>query len=288
MRRRRWPMDTAEKVRIGNVEIQPILDTHVLMNPRHFVPAHADQFLEEFADQVVDARGLFQMSITCFLIRSAGKNVLVDTGLGPWRRTGFPRGHLNESLAALGIDPGDIDIIVNTHLHIDHTGWNTVEGPDGKPTIFFPKAKWMIQRVEWDYWMQPRFMESEEHPHLAQCLTPVEESGRVELVYSESAIDDNLVFIPSPGHTPGHVCIGIVSAGEKAIIVGDASHHPAPLIHPDWSPGADADPMLSARTRDRLFDEAAAGGHTFIAGHWMFPGMGRIRRVEGKRVFQAL
>jgi glyoxylase-like metal-dependent hydrolase (beta-lactamase superfamily II) len=277
-----------DRVRIGNVEIQPILDTPVLMNPHQFLPKHAEAFLREFADLVVDPRGLFQMSITCFLLRSAGKTILVDTGLGPWRRPGFPRGHLNEALAEHGIAPGDIDLVVNTHLHIDHTGWNTVEGPDGQPTIFFTNARWLVQKVEWEYWMQPRFMEDPSHPHLSQCVAPLEREGRVEFVYSEQAIDENLVFVPSPGHTPGHVCIGIQSAGERGVIIGDASHHPAQLIHPDWSPSADADPMLSARTREKLFEDAIQEGYPFIAGHWPFPGMGRIHRVEGKRVFRAL
>jgi glyoxylase-like metal-dependent hydrolase (beta-lactamase superfamily II) len=277
-----------ERAQIGNVEIQPVLDTRLLMNPRQFFPGQADQFLSDYAHLIVDPRGLFQVSITCFLLRSAGKTILVDTGLGPWPRPGFPRGRLNEALAELNVDPGDIDIIVNTHLHIDHTGWNTVEGPDGKPAIFFPRARWLVQEVEWEYWMQPRFMESESHPHLAQCVAPLEDTGRVEFVYSEQAIDENLVFIASPGHTPGHVCIGIQSAGEKAVIIGDASHHPVQLDHPDWSPSADADPLLSARTRERVFEEAVAGGYPVLAGHWPFPGMGRIVRLDGKRVFQAL
>jgi glyoxylase-like metal-dependent hydrolase (beta-lactamase superfamily II) len=277
-----------DKVRIGNVEIQPVLDTPVLMNPRHFLPDHADKMLADYQDLIVDPRGLFQMSITCFLVRSAGKTVLVDTGLGPWRRPGFPRGRLDEALRELGVAPGDIDLIVNTHLHVDHTGWNTVEGPDGKPEIFFPNAKWLVQRVEWEYWMQPRFMEGEAHPHLAQCVAPLEEAGRVEFAYSEQAIDENLVFVGTPGHTPGHVAIGVQSAGEKAIIVGDASHHPVQLDHPDWSPGADCDPLMSARTRERLFEDAIADGRTWVAGHWVFPGMGRILRVDGRRVFRAL
>jgi glyoxylase-like metal-dependent hydrolase (beta-lactamase superfamily II) len=265
-----------------------VLDTPVLMNPRQFLAAHADELLRDYAHLIVDPRGLFQMSITSYLVRSAGKNILIDTGLGPWRRTGFPRGHLNDALGELGVDPASIDTVIHTHLHIDHTGWNTVEGPDGQPRVFFPNARFLVQKVEWDYWMQTRFLESPEHPHLAQCVAPLEHTGRLEFVYSEQPIDENLVFIGTPGHTPGHVAIGIQSAGEKAMIIGDASHHPVQLDHPDWSPDADADPLLSARTRTALFEEAIADGRTWIAGHWLFPGAGRIVRVGGKRVFRAL
>ena len=79
-----------QKVTIGDVEVMPIIDTPVLMNPRHFVPQHADQFLADYADQA-DERGLFTMAITCFLVRSAGKTLLIDSGLGNRQRPGFPR-----------------------------------------------------------------------------------------------------------------------------------------------------------------------------------------------------
>lgn len=276
------------RIRVGSVEILPLLDTPMLMNPRTFIPEHADQFLAEYPEQVVDPRGLFPISITCFLVRSSGKNILVDSGIGQRRRPGFPPGKLDDALRQSNLTPADIGLVVNTHLHVDHTGWNTVDSPTGETEIYFPNARWLIQRVEWDYWMQPRFLESPDYPHLSQCVAPLATANRVDFAYAEQAIDENLVFIGSPGHTPGHVCIGIQSSGEKAIIVGDASHHPVQLDHPDWSPSADADPMLSARTRRLLFDEATADGRTWIAGHWLFPGAGRILPVEGRRVFRAL
>ena len=214
--------------------------------------------------------------------------MLVDTGLGPRRRPGFPPGKLDAALKAAGVKPGDISQVIHTHLHIDHTGWNTIEGKNGKPEFFFTKAKHLIQQVEWDYWMQPKFVDDPAHPHLADTVAPLTNSGRITFVHGEQAIDENLVFVSSPGHTPGHVCVGIQSAGEKGIIIGDASHHPAQLDHPDWSPGFDADPTVSAKTRDRLFEDAIKGKTRWLAGHWPYPGIGQIRRVKGKRVFRAL
>ncbi|MGE5596608.1 MAG: MBL fold metallo-hydrolase [Hyphomicrobiales bacterium] len=276
-----------QTVSVGNVEITPVLDTDVLMNPEHFLPRHAKAFMAEYG-HLADERGLFGMSITCYAVRSAGKTILVDTGIGGRRRPGFPRGKLPDALAALNIAPEDIDLIVNTHLHIDHVGWNTVTDEDGTSRIFFPKAKWIIQRTEWEHWMQPQFLDEPSNDHLVECVAPLEKAGRVELVDHEQPLDQNLTFIPTPGHTPGHVAIGVYSNGEKAVIIGDASHHPVQLDHPDWSPAADTDPILSAKTRDRLFDEAADDARLWIAGHWKHPGLGRIVRLNGKRVFQAL
>lgn len=274
-------------VTVGNVEILPLLDSPVLMNPQMFLPGKGDAFMEEFG-HLADERGLFSMSITCFLVRSNGKNLLVDTGIGNRRRPGFPRGKLDETLREAGVDPGDIDVVLNTHMHIDHVGWNTVDNEDGSKRIFFPNAEFYFQKAEWDYWMTPEHMDDIAHQHLRDCVEPLADTGRVKFFEGEGAIDASLTYLPTPGHTPGHVALGVMSAGERAVIIGDASHHPSQLVHPDWSPGADFDPVQSAQTRDKLFDMAIAEQRLWVAGHWEYPGLGRIVRVEGRRVFQAL
>ncbi len=277
-----------QTVTIGNVQVTPVLDCPVLMNPRTFIPGHGDELSAEYA-HLADERGLLPMAITTYLIRSEGKTMLVDSGLGARKRPGFPQGHLDEALQAAGIRPEEINVVLNTHLHVDHVGWNTVPGEDGRPRIFFPNATFVFQQREWDYWMTPEYINDPRHPHLAECVQPVVDAGRVKLQGDgETAFDTNLTFVASPGHTPGHVAIGIASAGERAIIVGDASHHPVHLDHPDWSPGADLDPILSAKTRDALIERAIADQSVWMAGHWPFPGMGRILRLDGKRVFRAL
>ena len=274
------------KVSIGNVEVTALLDTGLLVDPRQFLPAHADAMLAEYG-HLADSRGLMQMAVTTYLVRSAGKTILVDTGLGNRRRPGFPVGHLDEALAGAGVAPADIDIVLNTHLHIDHVGWNTVDTDKGRE-VFFPKARFFFQRREWDFWMTPEQLAEPGNVYLLECVQPLTDTGRVTTVDGEQAIDEHLTFLPTPGHTPGHVAIGIASAGERAVIVGDASHHPAQLLHPEWSPTFDTDPVLSAQTRDKLFDHAADEGLIWIAGHWEHPGLGRILRVDGKRTFRAL
>jgi glyoxylase-like metal-dependent hydrolase (beta-lactamase superfamily II) len=272
---------------VGGVKVTPLFDTPLLMDPRQFLPAHAEQFLHDYA-HLADERGLMEMSITCYLLRSAGRTYLIDTGLGPRRRPGFPRGKLDESLRQAGVRPDEIDIVLNTHLHIDHVGWNTVDEDDGSRRIFFPNARFLVQQAEWDYWMRPSFLEQPANAHLVECVAPLKNSGRIDMMEGEVPIDRNLTYISTPGHTPGHVAIGISSAGERAVVIGDASHHPVQIDHPDWSPAFDTDPVQSARTRDALFDRAADEGRTLLAGHWAFPGAGRIVRLDGRRVFRAL
>ena len=276
-----------QKLTVGSVEVTALLDTGLLMNPHMFLPKYAEQFLSEFAD-LADERGLMPMAITCYLVRSGGKNILVDSGIGNRRKPGFPRGHLDETLSNAGLTPADIDIVLNTHMHIDHVGWNTVDRDDGSREVFFPNAQFWFQQREWDYWMQPERIAEDGNAHLRDCCEPLKETGRITFADAEKAIDEHLTYVPTPGHTPGHVAIGIMSQGERAVIVGDASHHPCQLIHPDWSPSADYDPVQSAKTRDRLFDWAIDEGRTWLAGHWAHPGMGRLVRLEGKRTFRAL
>ncbi len=275
------------RITVGNVEITPVLDTGLLMNPDYFFPAHAKDVNREYADQL-DERGLLPVSITCYLVRSEGKTILVDTGIGGRRRPMFPRGHLPESLDNLGTSPTDIELVIHTHLHVDHVGWNTVDDEAGKRGILFSNAEFVIQKGEWDYWMTPERLGEEGSEHLRECVEPLTNSGRIRFVEDERSFDSNLTFLPTPGHTPGHVSIGIYSAGERATIIGDASHHPMQLAHPDWSPSADIDPVQSVATRTKLFDDAATDGRTWLAGHWQYPGIGKIRKVGNTRSFRAL
>jgi glyoxylase-like metal-dependent hydrolase (beta-lactamase superfamily II) len=273
-------------VTIGNVEITPLTDTRLLANPDILFPQRGEQFRAE-RPEIFDERRLTGMAITCFLVRSDGKNVLVDTGIGSRSRPMFPSGKLDESLREAGVDPGEVDIVVNTHLHIDHVGWNTVDDEQGRPRVFFPNASFWVQQAEWDHWMTPEHNADPSNSHLTEAVKPLEESGHLNLVGVEAPITADLTYIPTPGHTPGHVSIGIYSAGEKGLIAGDASHHPIQLDHPDWSPAVDSDPVQSARTREALFDRVIDEERTWLAGHWP-EGIGRIIRLDGRRVFQAL
>ncbi|MCZ2109155.1 MAG: MBL fold metallo-hydrolase [Dehalococcoidia bacterium] len=275
------------KASVGDVEVMALIDAPILMDPRHFMPQYSDQFLAEFGSGA-DSRGLFQMAVTVYLLRSAGKTMIVDTGLGNRRRPGFPPGKLDYSLHEAGIDPSEIDIVLNTHLHIDHVGWNTVDDEDGTRRVFFPNARFVFQQQEWDYWMQPEFLEQPSNAHLIECVLPLQDSGRIDFATHETAIDEHITFVPTPGHTPGHVAVGIMSAGERAVIIGDSSHHPAQLIHPDWSPSFDSDPVQAAMTRDRMFDWIIDEDRMMLGGHWEHPGIGRLRRLNGRRVFEAL
>lgn len=205
-------------------EITPLLDCRLLMNPHNFMPGHGDAILEEYG-HVADSRGLLPMAIPA-VPRAAGQDhSSLDTW--PWQpaAAAVPARAPGRSDCRGRPLPADIDAVVNTHMHIYYVGWNTVDRPDGTREVFFPNAEFWYQQVEWEYWMQPERL-AEPGLHLVECVEPLKDTGRVKLVSTETAITADLTYVSTPGHTPGHVAIGIASQGERAVIIGDASHHP--------------------------------------------------------------
>jgi glyoxylase-like metal-dependent hydrolase (beta-lactamase superfamily II) len=275
------------RVNIGSVEITALLDAPFLQNPKILTPDHADEMAAEYRD-TLDERGLCMGAVTCYLVRSADQLILVDTGIGPRKRAGFPTGHLDDALRAAGVRPDEIDMVVHTHLHTDHIGWNTYDTDDGRTEVFFPKARFVIQQAEWEYWMSPERLAEPRNAALRECVEPLRDSGRIQFTQGEEAFGAHLVFISVPGHTPGHVAVGIADAGERGVIIGDASHHPFHVAHPDWLTPLDWDPAMAADSRDRLYDVAADEQRLVLAGHWKHPGWGYIVRLDGKRSFRAL
>lgn len=275
------------RVSIGNVEVLVISDTVISNNLAEAVPQDAiDIFKRDYAHLLND-RGRLPEPDCCYLIRSAGRTVVVDTGVGNRPRWDWDLGTLDQELQNLGISPNDVDIVVNTHFHEDHVGWNTVDDSNGRPRPFFPRALYKLQQAEWDYWIRPEMTARPGMEHLGQCVQALSQ-WNVAFVAGDSPITRDLTFVSTPGHTPGHFAIGIQSAGERALIIGDVAHSIAQLDHPDWSSDWDIDPRRAATTRDRVFDRVVNDSSIMMAGHWSFPGAGRIIRLPDRRVFQSL
>jgi len=270
-------------IRIGDVEVLSLLDA-VLPNPLE--EAFPDLSERERADA---ARGLdviegsLLLPVTCYLLRSAGRSIMVDTGVGPRPRGSWPAGALASRMADAGVRPEDVDIVVNTHMHADHVGWNThVNALGWRP--WFTKATYVVQQAEWSHW-QAVLVDTAGPAHLRECVAPLFDLATVALSGCESELTPEVCLTPLPGHTPGHVGVRIQSGGERAVIIGDASHHLAQLAHPDLSPTWDLDPAEAARTRRRVFDEVEESGSLIAAGHWPGDGIGRIVRLRDRRAF---
>jgi glyoxylase-like metal-dependent hydrolase (beta-lactamase superfamily II) len=245
------------------------------------------------------------LGLNCLLLQSEGKTILIETGVGDkgrdiWQASPLERRNLLSDLAAHGFGPQDVDIVINTHLHADHCGWNTrflpnrqaglparQEGGDGKLAPTFPRARYFIQRGEWEAARHPN--ERTRATYLAENLTPLEESGQLELVEGETRVTSEVVIIPSPGHTEHHASVAITSGGEVALYVGDIAQHRAQLERVAWVSAFDVLPLVSLETKRRLMERAIEENALIISVHLPFPGAGRMARTpEGRRRWQPI
>ena len=177
-------------------------------------------------------------------------------------------------------------MVVMTHLHRDHVGWNVLrEGQRYVPT--FPNARYWMSRKDWDTSHQPD-VQPQRYPNAPTCVWPLEELGLIEFMDGEHGITRELTAVPTPGHTPGHVSILITSQGQRALVLGDAAHSPAQIEEPDWVSRADMDPELTRQTRKALLDRLEREEILVAAGHFESPGFGRIVRLDGRRYWRGL
>jgi glyoxylase-like metal-dependent hydrolase (beta-lactamase superfamily II) len=228
--------------------------------------------------------GLLVLSFHSFVIRTPRRTILVDTcGGNDKPRPGKPRYHRKqrpylERLAAAGVKPDDVDVVVCTHLHIDHVGWNT-RLVDGRWVPTFPRARYLFARREWEFWREEYKSERfTGDPYHEDSIVPILEAGLADLVEMDHRVDDGVWLEPTPGHTPGHVCVHVAGGGREAVLTGDLMHHPLQCAEPDWSSCFCVDPEHSRQTR-RAFLERHAGADTLVMpAHFPAPSVGRVVR----------
>jgi glyoxylase-like metal-dependent hydrolase (beta-lactamase superfamily II) len=229
-----------------------------------------------------------RFNLGSYLIRSSGRTILVDTGLGPRPADtpDVPWGELLRDFQANGVRPDEVDMVVLTHLHRDHVGWNVLrEGQRYVPT--FPNARYWMSAKDWETSHQPD-VQPQRYPNAPTCVWPLEELGLIEFMHGEHSITRELTAVPTPGHTPGHVSLLVTSQGQRALVLGDAAHSPAQVEEPDWVSRADMDPELTRQTRRALLDRLEREETLVLAGHFQAPGFGRIVRLEGRRYWRGL
>ncbi len=279
-------MGRFEKLQVGNATLVALQDSWAPMKPGAFFGAVEDTAWEPYRDLLRDD-GTFILNIGAWLVHSEGRTILVDTGIGarPVRMPLQEPPELPSVMQAAGVGTADVDTVVLTHLHFDHTGWNTTD-EGGVATPLFSDARHIVQQAEWDYWTGSDVLrQAAQYDNL---LAPVEDAGLVDLIEGEQPVTSELTAIPTPGHTPGHMSFVLSSGGERAYLLGDAAHHPAQLSEPGWSPNADVDPELSARTRAALFERIEREEALIASGHFPFPGLGHACQRDGALRFEAL
>ncbi|MFF1907490.1 MBL fold metallo-hydrolase [Kitasatospora sp. NPDC058218] len=236
-------------------------------------------------------------ALQTWVVRHRGRTVVVDTGVGNGRRRpNAPhfdqrQGDFPERLAAAGIRPEEVDVVVNTHLHADHVGWNTVER-DGAWVPAFPNAVYLMPAADYAA-LDPNSTHARTAPRseaergrreddqlmFADSIAPVRRAGQVVLWEGGHRIDDGLTLEAAPGHTPGSSVLRLTSHGERAVFVGDLLHSPVQLLHPTCNSCFCEDPAQAAASRLRILEQAAQERELVIPAHFGGPGAVEVRRA---------
>ncbi|MCE3284378.1 MAG: fold metallo-hydrolase [Steroidobacteraceae bacterium] len=225
-----------------------------------------------------------------WVLQVDGLTVLYDTGAGNAKeRPGIPLfGGLEtpflDRLAAAGFGPRDIDVVVCSHLHIDHVGWNT-HLHEGRWLPTFPNARYLFSAIERDYW-DPRGPGPRPTPGGAHVNTnvfedsvqPLLDAGVATLVDGGHRVSESITLELGPGHTPGHLIMDVRSRGESALFVGDILHHPVQVHRPDWNSPFCEDQEQARRTRRRVLELAAEREALLVPAHFGGEHCCRVRR----------
>jgi glyoxylase-like metal-dependent hydrolase (beta-lactamase superfamily II) len=272
-------------ITLGHLRVSTVVERAGPTRPTWLLPDAVPEAVERhrgwLAPHFLDEKGRFLQSIHSFVIETPGLRALVDTCVGNGKDRGgrqpfhMMRTSFLDDLRAAGFPPESIDLVLCTHLHVDHVGWNTrLENGRWVPT--FPRARHLFTRREWEHWSAEP--DEETKRIMADSVTPVLDAGLADLVDMDHRVSDELWLEPTPGHTPGHVSVRLRSDAGDAVVTGDLMHHPVQMAEPQWASHFDSDAEQGRKTR-RAFCERYADGPVIVLGtHFHHPTAGRIVR----------
>jgi len=274
---------------LGDIRLDRIVESNSPdFDPLEFFPdtTAADwephkHWLQPFAMDPATGNLIFTMQ--SWLVRTGRHTILIDTCVGNHKPRARPSWNMTthtryiDGLAAHGLTPDDIDVVMCTHLHPDHVGWNT-KLLDGRWVPTFPNARYVFSRKEWEFWQSRH--DKRPIDYFGDSVLPIVEAGRAELVANDHALDDEVWLEPTPGHTPDHMAVRLRSRGADGIMTGDAFHSPIQCLHPEWAARPDYDKAQASATRRAIFERCAESNMLVCPAHFPAPTCGRIR-AEG-------
>jgi glyoxylase-like metal-dependent hydrolase (beta-lactamase superfamily II) len=283
---------TAARYRVGEFDLAILSDGHIRLDGGAVFGLIPRVLWEPVLGAgAVDAEHRIELGLNCLLVRRGDDVLLVETGMGnkhsgAVREKIFPGdyGYLLGELATVGLQPEDVTAVVNTHLHADHCGWNTVRRGEAVVPAF-PRARYFVQAGEYEAATHPN--ERTRGSYFAENFVPLLQSGQLELVEGEREILPGVTFVPAPGHTADHAVLVLSSRGETAMYTGDLAHHAVQFERPAWIAAFDTLPLVSLETKKLMAERAIRERALLISPHNAYPGAGRLVEREGRRTFVA-
>src|ERR1700690_3157077 len=216
-----------------------------------------------------DARNRITLSMNCLLIFASGKRILVETGAGDKMNAklrdiyGLDGPRLPQRLRDHGLQPEDIEIVIDTHLHFDHCGGNTRIEKD-KVVPAFPNAQYFVQRGEYDHALAPN--ERDRASYFNENYAPIKEAGKLSLLETDQLIVPGVEVIRVPGHTANMQCVKLTGDGKTAFLFADLVPTTAHLSLP-WIMGYDLYPVTTLENKKKWIPEALREGWLAIFAH---------------------
>ena len=291
------------RVRFGRATLMRVLEFRFELGTRFFPRTppsawrdNADLLVPDFFNPDTDQ---WHIAVQSWIVEVDGLTVIVDTGVGNDRQRPHmpPLDHLNTGFLAAcesaGIDRNAVDVVVNTHIHSDHVGWNTMrENDTWVPT--FPNARYLMPTADYLHFA-PDGPAARQKPHteeeeiaqrgnqlvFADSVLPVDRAGQLIQWSDDYRISQSLRLRPAAGHTPGSSVLWL-DAGQPAVFVGDLTHSPLQLRRPDEPCAFDIDADAATATRRRIFTEAVQAKAAVIPAHYPGRGGATIRARAGQ------
>ena len=277
----------SDRVIIGDIEVVRLLDgTFRVDGGAMFGVVPRTLWAKRAAP---DEENRITLALNCFLVRTPEATLLIETGVGPdvdRRYTDFYSFERNPGLfgllAGLGLEPADIDIVVNSHLHFDHCGGNTLRPAEGKWEPAFPKARFVVQRGEWEQALHP--VDRDKPSYIPARLKPLGEFGVLALADGDTALAPGVDVVLIPGHTAFHQGVKVVSRGRTLFYLGDAVPTAAHLDLP-YIMSYDLYPVETYNNKKAILERAEAEGWLLAFSHDLRHPMGSLRRAGPRLEF---
>jgi glyoxylase-like metal-dependent hydrolase (beta-lactamase superfamily II) len=282
----------AATLTVGGVEITAILDVDMSMPLAEMFDGSVDpppggsaSLAATYPDEFTADAWRFRDH--CFLLRTATRLTLIDTGVGPvdsafgrWLGVG---GTLPDELAALGVAPDDVDDVILTHIHSDHTGWSTKASSNGWIPRF-SNARYYLHDAD-VAWMRG-FDDEEDVREFTEVIAPLASAGQLDTSVENREISPGLSLRHAPGHTPGHRCVLLDTGDERVLFAGDLLHFTLQLNDTGFRAPGDDDPDEACRQRAAWLARVESEGLTLATAHVPSFPIGRIVREGGQRLLR--
>jgi pentatricopeptide repeat protein len=278
----------SKPIQIGDTAISRIVEQEdAFFDAFEFFPDFTNEMLEEnrsWLYPVFFRQGTtrFNLCVQSYLVRTPHHTILIDTCVGnhkPRKARAFwdqmASDRYEKNLAAAGVGVGDIDMVMCTHLHTDHVGWNTrLENGQWVPT--FPNARYVFSEKELNYWTERHADNPELAPWITDSVLPIVAAQRCDLVKNDHVLTDGIQLIASPGHTIDHCSVHVDRGGASALITGDMIHSPLQARYPELGMMSDYDSAQAGRSRREIFSRFLDTPTLMCTSHFPQPSTGRF------------